>query len=226
MPKSAISFKVPSKLWNAFKTQTDGLFLSRAPFLNYMVKKELPNLSQDLAGLKLSTAAKRYIMGELGRKDLVSVNIEVEPETADYLRATMKEHNLVRDAFMCRLIVFLRCTDGLLDWLEVPKTTRGSRHGGYLEDIPASPLGAMEAVRDDPFYYVRNHVVGIYKCGVHRVPLMRGAEWAACYLEDEDVPSTRAFKKRQKDWDLSFSLLDSPAGVGKPPSTRKSGASK
>lgn len=226
MPKSAISFKVPSKLWNAFKKQTDGLFLSRAPFLNYMVKNELPNLRQDLVGLKLSTAAKRYIMGELGRKDLVSVNIEVEPETANLLRATMKEHNLVRDAFICRLIVFLRCTDGLLEWLEVPKTTRACRHGGYLEDMPASPLGAMEAVRDDPLYYVRNHVEDIHKCGIHRVPLMRGAEWAACYLEDELVPSTRAFKKQQRDWDLSLSLLDSPANARKPATTRKSGVPK
>ena len=84
----------------------------------------------------------------------------------------------------------------------------------------------MEAVRDDPLYYVRNHVEDIHKCGIHRVPLMNGAEWAACYLEDDLVPSTRTFKKRKKDWDLSFSLLDSPANAGKRPTTQKSGAPK
>lgn len=39
MPKAAIGFNVPPKLWVAFKTQTDELFLSRAPFLDYMVRR-------------------------------------------------------------------------------------------------------------------------------------------------------------------------------------------
>jgi len=60
MPKTAISFNVPPKLWEAFKKQTDELFLSRAPFLDYMVANELPHLRTDLAGLKLSLRAKRH----------------------------------------------------------------------------------------------------------------------------------------------------------------------
>ena len=111
MAKTAISFRVPEKLWGAFKTQTDELFLSRAPFLNYMVRRELNYLRDDLVGLKLSSRAKRHISGQLKRTGAKSVNIEVKPETAEALRTAVAEHNLVRDAFMCRLIIFLRSTD-------------------------------------------------------------------------------------------------------------------
>ena len=51
MSKTAISFKVPEALWKRFSTQTDELFLSRAPFLNHMVRRELIYLREDLAGL-------------------------------------------------------------------------------------------------------------------------------------------------------------------------------
>lgn len=216
MTKTAISFRVPEKLWDAFKTQTDELFLSRAPFLNYMVRRELNYLRDDLVGMKLSTRAKRHISGQLKRTGAKSVNIEVEPETAEALRAAVAEHNLVRDAFMCRLIIFLRSTDTLLKHLEVPRyaTSRGS--GSNLEEMPSSPLGAMEAVRDDPLFYVRSHVQEGWQCGVYRVQLPRSADWAACYLDDELVPGTRSHRKKQKEDDEMFALLDMPAT---PPAT-------
>ena len=216
MTKTAISFRVPEKLWDAFKTQTDELFLSRAPFLNYMVRRELNYLRDDLVGMKLSTRAKRHISGQLKRTGAKSVNIEVEPETAEALRATVAEHNLVRDAFMCRLIIFLRSTDTLLKHLEVPRYATSKGSGSYLEEMPSSPLGAMEAVRDDPLFYVRSHVQEGWQCGVYRVQLPRSADWAACYLDDELVPGTRSHRKKQKEDDEMFALVDMPAT---PPTT-------
>lgn len=47
MPKTAISFNVPPELWDAFKAQTDGLFLARAHFLDYMVSRELQHLRSE-----------------------------------------------------------------------------------------------------------------------------------------------------------------------------------
>ena len=223
MTKTAISFKVPPRLWKSFKEQTDSLFISRAPFLSYMVKGELRHLTEELAGLRLSTAAKRYISGELKRQEPVSVNIEVEPETADALRAATKAHNLVRDAFMCRLIIFLRSNDAFLDWLELPRLAANIRGGGSLQDMPASPLRAMEAVRDDPLYYVRNRVEDIHGCGIYRVPLMLGVDWAACYLEDDVVPKTRAFKRRKKELDEALGFLVETSTPGKAASASKKG---
>lgn len=175
-----------------------------------MVQRELKNLREDLAGLRLSTRAKRHISGQLKRTGAKSVNIEVEPETARALRAAVAEHNLVRDAVMCRLIIFLRSNRDLLKYLDVPRyaTSKGIDIG--LEQMPASPLGAMEAVRDDPLFYVRSHVPAGWECGVYRVQLPRSLDWAACYLEDELILGSRAHRKKQKDDAKLFALLDMP----------------
>ena len=156
------SFNVPPKLWAAFKAQTDGLFLSRAPFLDYMVANELPHLRTELDGLNLSLRAKRYIAGAMKKQGPISVNIEVRPETAEALREAAQAHNLVRDAFMARLLIFLRSTDAFLKYLEVPRIATSRGTNASLEEMPASPLKAMEAVRDDPLFYVRFHVEAVH----------------------------------------------------------------
>lgn len=199
MPKSAISFRIPTRLWEAFKAQTDDLFLARAPFLDYVVRHELSNLRVELDGLKQSTRAKRHIAGVLKRQDLTSVNIEVRAETAEALRDATAAHNMGRDAFMSRLVIFLRSTDALLKWLEVPLTVQRRGFGASLEDMPTSPLGAMGAVRDDPLFYVRAHVEDIHGCSIYRAPLPSSADWAACYLPDEVVPNTPANRRRLKE---------------------------
>lgn len=211
MPKTSISFNVPPRLWEDFKAQTDGLFLSRAPFLDYMVSRELQELRSELKGLKLSLRAKRHIAGAMKRMGPVSVNIEVAGETADALRGAIRDHNLVRDAFMSRLIIFLRSTDALLKHLEVPLVATSKGSGAYLEEMPSSPLKAMEAVRDDPLFYVRSHVEANWHCGIYRVPLPRSVDWAACYLADEEVPGTAAHRRQKKLDDEMFALLSDDA---------------
>ena len=209
MTKTAISFKVPNKLWEDFRKQTDELFISRAPFLDYMVRRELRNLQEELAGLTLSRKAKRYIGGELKRLDTTSVNIEVEPATAESLRAVIREHNLVRDAFVCRLIIFLRSSNALLDHLEVPRLAK-SRWPDVVSDyMPSSPLRAMEAVRDDPLFFIRKYLQASSQCGIYRVPLPASLDWAACYLDDENVPGTSARRQQEK----MFELLDMPTAA-------------
>lgn len=223
MPKTAISFNVPPKLWGAFKKQTDELFLSRAPFLDYMVANELPHLRTELDGLQLSLRAKRHIAGAMKRTGPVSVNIDVRPETAEALREATQAHNLVRDAFMARLLILLRSTDAFLLHLEVPRIASSRGTDAYLEEMPASPLKAMEAVRDDPLFYVRHHVEAIHESGIYRVPLPRQLDWAACYLPDEDIPGTAAYRRQQKLGNELLAMLeDAPATTpAKPRRTKK-----
>jgi hypothetical protein len=207
MPKTPISFNVPPKLWEAFRAQTDNLFLARAPLLDYVISRELKYLRTELHGLKLSLRAKRHIAGAMKRTGPVSVNIDVRPETAAALREVVHEHNIVRDAFMSRLIIFLRSTDAFLKYLEVPliATSRGTNT--LLEEMPASPMKAMEVVRNDPLFYVRFHVEDNSDFGIYRVPLPRGLDWAACYLAEEDIPGTAAFRRQQKLGDAMLAML-------------------
>ncbi len=199
MIKTAISFRVPEKLWNDFKVQTDDLFLSRAPFLDYMIQGELEHLREDLAGRRLSLRAKRHISGRLKRMGATSKNIEVDVRTADALRSAIAEHNLVRDAFMCRLIIFLRSIDSLLDFLDIPREVNAAQIRRGLCAMPASPLRAMEAIEADPLYYIRNQVRDQYGCGIYSVALPRKLDWAACHLDDAEIPDTRAYRRKQKE---------------------------
>ena len=189
---SATSFKMPATLWNGFRVQTDGLFIYRAPFLDHVIKSELPYMRADLKGYRMSTRAKRYISGELKRTDTEGVNLELRTSTADELREIVREHNLVRDAILARLVILLRSTDALLKWLEVPRYASDRSERGYLEDLPASPLLALEAIRDDPLFYVRHFVRDRHGLGLYRVDLP--AVWASCHIEEDFVPGTKANK--------------------------------
>ena len=203
-----ISFKVPPGLWENFSKQAGSLFLARAPFLNHMISKEAKELAADLAGKRLSLRAKRHISGMLKQQGAKSVNIEVEESTAAALNKVIQEGNLVRDAFLCRMIIFLRGSDWLLDYLEVPRDVQGE---GGLEAMPSSPMKALEAVRDDPLYYIRNTVQKNWKCGIYAMRLPDSLDWAACYLEDSDAPGTKAFKKEKQEMAEAFELLEREA---------------
>lgn len=215
-----ISFKVPPGLWSSFKAQADSLFLARAPFLDHMISREVLELRADLGARCLSLRAKRHISGELKRQGAKSVNIEVREVTASALNDTVRDHNLVRDAFICRLIIFLRSSDALLKYLEVPREAGGRLFGdGGLEKMPASPLKAMEAVRDDPLFYVRHYVQENWQCGIYDVALPRSYDWAACWLDDKEVAGTRAHREDQKVMAEMFEALEvksfSKQSVGK-----------
>jgi hypothetical protein len=198
MSKTPISFRVPETLWERFTAQTSALFLSYGPFLDHMLTVELPHLQKDLQGKRLSLRAKRYVSGELKRvvPEKPNVNFSVRRETAELLRHITSEHNIVRDAFFCRLLVLLRSTDAVLKYLDVPRhaTDRGLSAG--LEEMPSSPLGAMEAVRDDPLFYIREHIQDAQGLGLYLVGLP--ASYLHCYVEDEFVPGTGANRRFQR----------------------------
>jgi len=189
MPTRKISFMVPPGLWQSFKEQTDGLCINRAPFLSQMIETELSCLREDMDGRVLSTPAKRYIAGMLKRQGAKSVNVEIKDRTAIALNQVVKDHNLVRDAFLCRLIIFLRGRDVLLEWLEIPKSINGLWAGATLDSMSVSPMQAIEQVYADPLYYIRHSVKEAHGCGLYNVDLPSEIDWAACYIDEGDLPS-------------------------------------
>jgi hypothetical protein len=204
-----ISFKVPPGLWNSFKEQANSLFQNRAPFLNNMISRELLELRADLETRSLSLRAKRHISGELKRHGAKSVNIEVHTETALALKDAVRDHNLVRDAFICRLIIFLRSSDALLKFLDVPREAGGRLLGeGGLEKMPTSPMKAMEALRDDPLFYVRHYVRENWQCGIYDGALPKELDWAACWLDDKEVPGTKAHRDDKKMTAAMFEIFE------------------
>lgn len=213
MSKTSISFRVPSILWANFKQQTDSLFLSRAPFLDHILQVELKHLATDVKDIRLSSRTKRYIANKLSRLDPISVNIEVATETAKKLREVLNEHNVVRDAFIGRIIIFLRSSRAVLEDLEIPNhiTDKGpwSLHGLPLPHT--SPLLAMSELVDDPFCYLREYVRHRWDKGLYAIELPKSLEWAACILPPQQIEGSGAFNKEMKQHQkalLAVELLD------------------
>ena len=77
-----------------------------------------------------------------------------------------------------------------------------------LEELPTSPLKAMESVRDDPLFYIRSHLEEAGFGGIYRVNLGENFLFAACYIEDELIPGTSASNKAARESAKIWALLN------------------
>jgi DNA topoisomerase VI subunit B len=207
MSNTKITVKVWEQQLAVFDKAIDELFIKRDAFLNHMIKVETPHLAADLKDRRLSMSGNRYIAGELKRLGTKPVNIVVEKATADALNEVVSKANIVRDAFVNRLIMLLRAPDALLKFWELPLNVRSSD----AVDSPAtSPLNAIKGVYYDPLYYLRDaaetrHEVGLYTAWLP--PKLVGLE---CFIEDDRVPGTEQHKKKEKEHQ---ELIDALASV-------------
>ena len=121
MSQTKITVKIYEPLLRDFDRQIDKLFIKRDAFLNAMIKEEVQHLAREMEGKRLTPSAKRHIAGELKRMGTTQVNVVVDKATADALNGIVETSNLVRDAFMNRLIMLLRSSGALLSYLELPE---------------------------------------------------------------------------------------------------------
>lgn len=192
-----LTAKLYDPMYADFDRMISNALLRRDAFLDLMIAQEIPHLREDLEGKQLSSEANRHISHSLKRLGLRQVSIAVRHETAETLRAVVEEHNLVRDAFLNRLIALLRASDPLLKALGLPNRIRGGRGDG-TEDMPTSPLRSIEETLGDPFYYLRAACQERYGCGLHLVEFPEKYMGFYCYLGDDHVPSTPAYKEREE----------------------------
>jgi hypothetical protein len=207
MGQTKITVKIYEPLLRDFDRQIDSLFLKRDAFLNHMIKGEVRHLANDMKDKQLSSRAKRHIAGELKRLGTVPVNIVVDKSTADELNAIVAASNLVRDAFINRLIMLLRSSHQLLNYLELPEFITGSAFESYAEPMPTSPMKAMEAVQSDPLFYLRTACEERLNTGLYLLDLPTKLTGFACYLEDASVPGTEAHAEMQKNFEAMLDEL-------------------
>lgn len=136
MNQTKMTVKIYEPLFKSFDDQMNRLCIKRDAFLNHMIKRETPNLAKELDGRRLSSSARRYISGSLKRMGTRTVNVVVDKETADALNAVVDASNIVRDAFINRLIMFLRSADTVLDYFGMPKFIVPSDFDDWYEPMP------------------------------------------------------------------------------------------
>lgn len=204
MSKTKITAKIYKHLLKDFSLQIDALFLKRDAFLNSMIQGEIQHLAQDMEGKRSSTKANRYISGQLKNMGATQVNIVVDQSTADALNSIVANSNMVRDAFINRLLLLLRASPILLQYLELPEFVNGSSFDSCIEPMPTSPLRAMKDIQSDPLYYLRVGAEERLGMGLYLIPMPPKFIGFSCYLDDSDVPGTEEYQKAQDESEKSL----------------------
>ncbi|MCA3061742.1 MAG: hypothetical protein ING69_13740 [Rhodocyclaceae bacterium] len=203
------------KIWNAFSARLDGAFIRRDAFLDQMISREIRHAKEDLSGRVQSQAAARHIKKSL--KSLIEkrgggisprISINLQKSTAADLNAMCAQHNMNRDAFLNRLVWLLLAPDSLLKRMGLSSSTDNLRYPQF----PVGPIAALEELQLDPLFYMRHECFEENGCGLYSFPLgqkLDGQEIApfACYLPDEDVPRTKAYRKKKLQQDAMIELI-------------------
>lgn len=205
-----MTFKVQTRLWENFSQQMARLPVSRDRFLNQVISRETPRLEEAMGGKRLTSKASGHVSASLQRLGCTTVNITVDKSVASALQAVVKETNMVRDAFFNRMIIFLRSTDKILTALDLPKEEDRTVGKGYGPlNKPTSPMATLEQTFDDPLWYLQmaaneRHGLSLYLLDFPG----SDTDGLACWLDDTQVPTTRAYRKHRRDLAEMFSYLE------------------
>lgn len=211
-----MTFKVHKPLWERFDAQIGSLPVKRDPFLSAVIRCETPRLAKAMEGKQLSGKANRWISTQLSRLDrhggIKAVNIGIEADVAEALKKVVADSHMVRDAFFNRLIAFLRSSDALLDFFEVPRREDGSVGRSYGSDLhkPVSPVATLEDTFADPLWYLHMAIEELHETSLYLVPFPTPKmDGFACWMDDAQVPGTRRHKKVQRELEeLAQELMD------------------
>lgn len=209
MEYTKITAKIFLPMLENFNKQINSLHIKRDSYLNAMIKAELPYLEVEMKGKRLSSKAKRHIAASLKRMGTHNVNIVVEKEIADKLNKIVDETNMVRDAFINRLILFLRSSDSFLNNVGLPKRIDTNIYKSMVFNLPTSPLSAIEEVMTDPLYYLRVASEEIDGFGLYERPLPPNMIGFSCYIEDFGVPGTKDYEAFHLELDLKLDHFES-----------------
>jgi len=211
MEKTKITMKVHEKIFEAFSMKIEAVHLKRDAYLNHVLKCEIKSLSEELKGKKQSTKARRYVSGELNRLNLKTINVVVDKEVAARLNFITKEHNLVRDAFVNRLFLYLLGHKKLLSWLELPEFISQDEYNpeNFIADVPTAPLDAVDYFITDPLYHLRLAANERFNQGLYLLDLPNQYDSFSCFIGDEYVPGTIENKKHSEKMDELLVSLDS-----------------
>lgn len=209
MEETKITAKIFLPMLENFNKQINRLHIKRDSYLNAMIKAELPYLEAEMQGKVLSTKAKRYIAGSLKRMGTHNVNIVVEKDIADRLNKIVSESNLVRDAFINRLILLLRSSDSFLKNVGLPLRINTNAYRVMVFDLPTSPLNAIEEVMTDPLYYLRIASDEMDGLGLYERPLPQNMIGFSCFIEDAFIPGTTDYEDFHAELDLKLDIFES-----------------
>ena len=188
MAQTKITVKILESLLDDFDGHLRRLHLKRDAFIDHVIGIELDHLERDLQGKSLSPRVRQHISRNLKRMGTTQVNLVIDASNAERLRVIVKQTNIVRDAFINRLIYLLHASDSLLDYLELPRAAESQAGVHFASSIPISPIRAIAVAHADPMAALRHAVDKQFGIGLYSIKLPDELAAFACYLEESDLP--------------------------------------
>lgn len=190
MTQTKITLRIESRLLQMFDDKLKSLFIKRDAFLNHIIKNEVPYLLKEIGDLVLSKMARLYISRELKRLGTKNINVVVDKETSELLNEVVKRKNIVRDAFVNRLILHLLSRDKFLDYMDLPRFINHSEFESYFEQLPTAPLDILRLVIEDPLYYQRLGAEERHRKGLYLLDMPEKLVGFSCFLHDYQIPGS------------------------------------
>jgi len=200
--QTKITLKMSAKLWESFDARIRSLPVKRDQYLTSVIATETPKLAQAMKGRRLSAKARGHISATLASRQTRTVNVGIDKAVASSLNEVIEQSNMVRDAFMNRLILFLQPNDELLKFLGISRReqTWPVKSFGTEALKPTSPLAALEEAFDDPLWYLHEAVEHVHETSLYLIgfadPKM---DFLSCWMDDAAVPGTRAHKRHERE---------------------------
>lgn len=211
LTKQKISFRIYEPLLVLVNNQFENLPISRDAFLNNLINTECGYLENELKNTPpLSPTSKRYIQKKLNAtaskewEGTKQINIVVSVETAKRLNEIVLAKNLVRDAFLNRIFLFLLSPPNMFKgWfgpridarIDIESCSKALRQ--ELEPLEVSPLKFVAQSLQAPFLLLRASLKseGCDENGLYLHPLPDKYVGFTCYMEERETPGTSEFKK-------------------------------
>jgi hypothetical protein len=209
--KTKMTVRIHRPLLDWFRHEMRSLPFGQDALLDHLIATETKALAADLDGLRLSSDARTYIAGQLKRLGPHTVSIYASKSTQTALKEVTDATNVVRDAFINRLLMFWRGSPALLDWLGVPQHVEqiGQPRNGIVFRLETAPLPAIRHLLQDPFLFLREArlTANPEAEGLYRLVLPNQYAAFNCYMDDWMVPNSDAAKALEKSLDDGLQAL-------------------
>ena len=205
--RNKTSVKFCSPVFTRFEKSLQSMPINRDGLIDTLIADQIPYLRNDLAGKQLSLAANRYISGRLKRLGLVTVTLALQPATAAALRTVVKDHGLVRDAFLNAVLFFFTADNRALRALNLPAST-SDRSLNEAVPFSAGPMRALQELFGDPFHYLRIGCDATHGTGLYAMRLPDQILGFSCYLPESEVPATDAWEAQRAEQEEMERLME------------------
>lgn len=196
--KQKVSFQIAVVLLELLNNQLKEIPISRDLFFSNLLKKECEFLAISLKGKRLTDEVKIHIAERLRgmERGTKPVSMVIDSTVVSRLNEIVAESNIVRDAFINRLIYLLVRAEKLTG-----KDVIGFDEDEPIPFIPSNPLQWIKQVSSDPLCYVRDS----FRNDTYLGQLSGVLVGLTCYAEDlSDLPGTGEYEKRMKELENSI----------------------